>query len=147
MKLLSRTAGLYDHVVIAVKFSFDRFHAYLVEASVAIGHVLIFWRSRLTTLRCIANSSLIRWPVGSSMNLRRNRCRHDIIRGILLLLCESPLRYTHIMQKAKLSTDMTDDYIRFLLQRQWIVQTEKNWFRVSGKGREYLQLAENLCQC
>ena len=81
-------------------------------------------------------------------NERRNRGRIDVI-GDILHLCtmEGLRRKTHIMQRANLSTDMTNNYIQYLLDRELLrhEHTKKSkGYSVTEKGimflRRYLEI-------
>ena len=81
-----------------------------------------------------------------AMAARRLRGKLDII-GDILSLCTSAgrLRKTHIMQKANLSSTMTEDYLTMMLSKR-LVDCEDGHFKATEKGIITLRYYQKLIE-
>ncbi len=77
---------------------------------------------------------------------KRVRGKLDII-GDILQLCTAggQLKKTHIMQKANLSTTMTEDYLGLMLARE-LVNYEGGHFRATEKGIATLKYYQRILE-
>ena len=66
---------------------------------------------------------------------RGNRGRTDIIADILdLCKHSSPIKKTKIMQSANLSTNMTNEYLEYMLARRLIQRKERGDYTITERG-------------
>jgi predicted transcriptional regulator len=91
---------------------------------------------------------MISEPVKNKTSTLKRRSRLEIMAKILEVTSQ-PLEVgkTHIMYQANLSTELTQEYLNFLIEKKFVdvtVKSKRKLFRINDRGRKYIQMFRKI---